>query len=98
MKNRRWSRWILLAFLTALFPFPGFAKSHQTVVSIHGDDFLINGKPTYAGKTWNGHRIEGLLSNSRMVQGIFDDANPATVERWAYPDTHKWDPDRNTSE
>jgi hypothetical protein len=33
-----------------------------------------------------------------MVQGIFDDANPETVSRWAYPDTHKWDADRNTSE
>ena len=34
----------------------------------------------------------------RMVQGLFDDLNPATAGRWAYPDTGKWDPDRNTSE
>ncbi len=33
------------------------------------------------------HKIEGLLFNSRMVQGIFDDLNPETVSRWAYPDT-----------
>ena len=60
--------------------------------------FLINGKPTYAGRTWRGHRIEGLLLNSRMVQGTFDDLNPATRTRWAYPDTGSYDADRNTRE
>lgn len=67
-------------------------------VSIQGDKFLIDGKPTYQGRVWNGHRIEGLLLNSRMVQGIFDDLNPATRSRWVYPDTKQWDPDRNTRE
>ena len=43
--------------------------------------FHINGQPTYAGRTWQGHKIEGLLLNSRMVQGIFDDLNPETVEQ-----------------
>jgi len=43
-------------------------------------------------------KIEGLLLNSRMVQGIFDDQNPETESLWAYPDTKKWDRDRNTSE
>jgi hypothetical protein len=38
--------------------------------------FLINGEPTYKGRTWNGKKIEGLLMNSRMVQGTFDDLNP----------------------
>jgi hypothetical protein len=33
-----------------------------------------------------------------MVQGIFDDLNPKTVGKWAYPDTGKWDADRNTKE
>jgi hypothetical protein len=42
--------------------------------------------------------VEGLLLNARMVQGIFDDVNPATVGRWAYPDTGRWDAERNTSE
>jgi len=70
----------------------------KTEVSIKGEQFLINGKPTYEGRTWNGHKIEGLLMNSRMVQGIFDDLNPETVERWNYPDTGKWDADRNTNE
>ncbi len=47
---------------------------------------------------WKGMKIEGLLMNARLVQGIFDDSNPETVGRWAYPDTGKWDPDRNTRE
>lgn len=70
----------------------------ETVVSIVGEDFHINGKATYEGRTWKGHRIEGLLLNSRMVQGIFDDLNPETQVLWAYPDTGKWDAERNVSE
>ena len=73
-------------------------SDRKTSVSIVGEDFHINGKPTYAGRNWNGHRIEGLLLNSRMVQAVFDDLNPQTAERWAYPDTKKWDADRNTNE
>jgi len=69
-----------------------------TEVSISGDAFLINGQPTYQGRQWNGHNIEGLLMNSRMVQAIFDDMNPETVSRWGYPDTGKWDAQRNTQE
>jgi hypothetical protein len=76
----------------------GTRTARQTTVSIVGEDFHINGRPTYAGRQWNGHRIEGLLFNSRMVQGLFDDRNPATAARWAYPDTGRWDPDRNTRE
>ena len=30
--------------------------------------------------------------------GIFDDLNPDTVAQWAYPDTGKWDPERNTNQ
>lgn len=70
----------------------------RTEVTISGDQFRINGKPTYQGRSWNGLRIEGLLLNSRMVQGIYDDSNPNTVNRWAYKDTGKWDPERNTRE
>jgi len=70
----------------------------RTEVSIRGDAFLINGRPTYEGRTWQGKKIEGLLLNSRMVQGIFDDMNPETVSKWAYPDTGKWDAERNTAE
>jgi hypothetical protein len=32
------------------------------------------------------------------VQGIFDDRNSLTQDRWKYPDTGKWDADRNTRE
>lgn len=70
----------------------------KTDVSIVGDAFHINGKPTYAGRTWQGHKIEGLLLNSRMVQATYDDRNPETVKRWVYPDTHQWDAERNTRE
>jgi hypothetical protein len=69
-----------------------------TDVTIKGDQFYINGKPTYPSRTWNGNKIEGLLLNSRMVQGIFDDLNPDTAKRWAYKDTGKWDAGRNTRE
>jgi hypothetical protein len=74
------------------------AISSNTVVSIKGEKFLINGKETYKGIRWQGYSIEGLLMNSRMVQGIFDDLNPKSVDLWKYPDTQKWDADRNTSE
>jgi hypothetical protein len=67
-------------------------------LSITGDRFFLNGKPTYAGRQWRGKKIEGLLMNSRMVQGIFDDLNPETRGKWVYPDTKQWDPDRNTRE
>ncbi len=70
----------------------------NTSVSIVEDQFWINGKPTYAGRTWNGKKIEGLLMNSRMVQATFDDLNPETRAQWAYADTQIWDPDRNTRE
>jgi hypothetical protein len=70
----------------------------RTTVSIVGEEFLLNGEPTYKGRTWKGRSIQGLLLNSRMVQGIFDDRNPATVTNWAYPDTGKWNAERNTRE
>ena len=45
--------------------------TRKTHVSIVEDQFFINGEPTYKGVTWQGHKIEGLLMNTRMVQGIF---------------------------
>ena len=74
------------------------APKRKTHVTISGAEFHINGKRTYEGREWNGMKIEGLLMNSRMVQGIFHDQNPETVSRWAYPDTGRWDPERNTRE
>jgi hypothetical protein len=76
----------------------GSVAARRTTVAIQKDRFLINGRPTYQGRTWRGMRIEGLLMNSRMVQGIFDDLNTETRNRWVYPDTKRWDPDRNTRE
>lgn len=70
----------------------------MTRVAISGEDFLLDGQLTYAGRIWRGQRIEGLLLNSRMVQATFDDLNPETRERWAYPDTGVWDPERNLTE
>jgi len=63
-----------------------------------GEEFYLNGQPTFKGRTWKGHKIQGLLPNSRMVQGTFDDLNPETVAQWAYPDTKKWDAERNVRE
>ena len=70
----------------------------KTYVSIKEDTFYINGEITYPGRTYEGNKIEGLLLNSRMVQGIFDDRNPKTIHRWKYPDTGRWDAERNTRE
>jgi hypothetical protein len=88
----------LACSLLALAPVAAAPAPGKTTVSIEGDRFFLNGQPTYAGRTWQGKKIEGLLMNSRMVQGIFDDLNPATASRWAYPDTGKWDAERNTRE
>jgi hypothetical protein len=74
------------------------AERRHTVVSIVGDEFYINGKPTYVAQSWRGHKIQGLLLNARLVQGIFDDRNTNTVAWWAYPDTARWEPERNTRE
>jgi hypothetical protein len=77
---------------------PAELPVHQTFVSIVGDEFYLNGRPTYEGRHWKGHKIQGLLLNARLVQGLFDDRNTNTVQRWAYPDTGGWDPERNTRE
>ncbi|HTL66352.1 MAG TPA: hypothetical protein VL200_01700 [Lacunisphaera sp.] len=74
------------------------APARHTAVAISGSRFLLNGQPTFAGRMWRGHSVEGLLPNARLVQGIFDDLNPETRGRWAYPDTGRWDPERNTDE
>ncbi|MCF7925391.1 MAG: glycoside hydrolase family 5 protein [Candidatus Izimaplasma sp.] len=44
----------------------------QTVLSIQGTDFYINGKPVYDEIKGN-DRSKGLLMNARFIQGIFDD-------------------------
>ncbi|MCY2955194.1 MAG: hypothetical protein NTU53_24975 [Planctomycetota bacterium] len=91
----RWAAWVV--GILGLAGAPVAAEGRKTVVDIKGEGFFINGKPTYEGRVWRGMKIEGLLLNSRMVQGIFDDRNPETRKLWDYPDG-KWDPERNTSE
>ena len=88
----------LLALTAVSDAAPIDSPKRQTTVTIVGEDFHINGKPTYAGRTWKGRRIEGMLFNSRMVQATFDDLNSATFAQWAYSDTGKWDAERNTRE
>ena len=97
----------LILVVSAIFPFAGgvavgapqtSTMTRQTTVSIQSEKFVINGAPTLAGRTWRGTNIEGLLPNSRMVQAVFDDLNPATRANWAYPDTKVWDAERNTRE
>jgi hypothetical protein len=70
----------------------------MTRVEIRGEDFWVDGAPTYSGRWWRGLRIEGLLLNARMVQATFDDLNPETRSRWAYPDIGRWDAERNVRE
>lgn len=79
-------------------PVPYAPPARRTNLSIEGSRFLINSVPTYAGRSFRGHSIEGLLLNARMVQGICDDLNAQTAARWAYPDTGRWDCERNNRE
>jgi len=89
---------LLSLFILLLIQPISYSQNKKTIVEIKGDQFYINGKPTYEKRYWKGLKIEGLLLNSRMVQGIFDDLNPETVSNWVYPDTKRWDPERNTNE
>jgi hypothetical protein len=91
-------KYILLIVNIFLIGGLSFAQKKVTVVSIKENRVYINNQITYKGRYWQGNKIEGLLFNSRMVQGIFDDLNPATRDRFKYADTNKWDADRNTNE
>jgi len=75
----------------------GAETDRGITVAIAGDEFQINGNDL-PRPHWRGRKIQGLLLNSRMVQGIFDDRNPLTAGQWKYSDTGKWDPERNTRE
>ena len=78
--------------------FNAYAQTPSTKVSITGEDFYINNQITLKGKSYKGMTLQGLLPNSRMVQGTFDDRNSATRSRWKYPDTGVWDAERNITE
>jgi hypothetical protein len=70
----------------------------QTVVSIEGNKFILNGEPTHRGRSYNGVSLEGLLFNSRMVQALTDDENPSTRGVWVYPDGEEFTAARNNDE
>lgn len=100
MRTIQWIT-LLCLLLTVWTPADSYGQAvdrPHTVVGVRGEKFLINGVPTYPGRMWNGLPIEGLLMNARLVQGVFDDLNPETADRWAYSDTGRWDADRNTDE
>ncbi len=89
---------IRLFLLGVMIVFAGCNADERTEVSIQGEMFYVNGKPTYEGRYWNGNKVEGLLLNARLVQGTFDDENPETRPTFNYPDTGEWSADRNTQE
>ena len=75
-------------FLISAFAFAASANvyaAHRTSISIQSDNFFINGQPTYKGRMYKNMKIEGLLMNSRVVQGIYDDRNPNTNESMGVP-------------
>jgi Calx-beta domain len=72
---------------------PVAAATASTAVTIQGEKFLINGVRTFAGG-----QLDGTLPNSRMVQATFDDANPATVGNWKYPNGSAYSATRQTNE
>lgn len=96
--GRVWAIVVILFACSSAIDVAATSASGNTVVTIQNGQFFINGRPTYEHRTYQGANIEGLLLNARMVQGIFDDLNPATRPRFAYPDTGRWDPQRNTDE
>ena len=71
--------------------------ARSTAVTVDGNEFQINGRPTCPGRSYRGNKIQGLLFTSRMVNCIINDQNPETRGMWAYRNG-PWDPERNTSE
>ena len=53
-----------LALILTACPVPKSRERGVTLVEIQNNQFLINGKLTYEGRTWNGFHIEGLFSSS----------------------------------
>ena len=98
--NRIMKNILFIVFVVLVISSCSFDNSNckDTSISIVGDEFYINGKPTFEGKTWRGMKIQGSLPNARLVNGIFDDKNNKTKSKWVYPDTKVWDANRNTKE
>eukprot|EP01084_Bolivina_argentea_P320714 556507_1 len=70
----------------------------MTNLTIKKTNFYINEVITYSNCSDWTHTTKGLLLNSRMIQGVFDDANPSTQHYWYYPDTKTWNATRNVVE
>jgi hypothetical protein len=97
LKTRIWKALpILVLVAPSILPHAlgsGGAQGSATKVGISGTKFLLNGDVINYGTA-----AEGLLLNSRMVQAVFDDENPATLAKRKYPDSGTWDPERNVNE
>jgi len=66
----------------------------KTNLTIKGDRFLINGRPTYSEIMGGDPAAHGLLMNARFIQGIFDDkADPSRFARFG---AGAWDAEQNT--
>lgn len=64
----------------------------KTALEISGEQFLINGRPTYS-EFGSNNPAAGLLMNARFIQGIFDDgADARRFDRFG----RVFDPDKNT--
>jgi hypothetical protein len=82
---------ILCTILLSLLP------AHSVNITLcpqHPTWFCVDGVPTHSGTP----EVTGLLLNSRMIQGIFDDANATTRPLWAYPGGAPYDAARQTAE
>lgn len=55
--------------------------------------FCVDNSPTHVDTN-----VTGLLLNSRMIQGVFDDANASSRTMWAYPNKMPYDSNRQTAE
>lgn len=77
--------WVLL-FLSLALPLFAQAPLRKTSVSIVGEAFHINDQATYPRREWRGRKIEGLLLNSRMVQGTFDDLSGRLMGLFRFSD------------
>ncbi len=84
----------------------GFAEAGQTIVDIRGEDFLINGRVTYADNPACPESMHGLLFNVRAVNATFDDLGETLPEGFLddpgdragnnFAGYGPWDADANT--
>lgn len=67
----------------------------QTILTMDGEKFLINGMPTYQEIDGSATQVHGLLMNARFIQGLFHDrANEQRFHRFG----RTFDADKNTDD